>query len=137
VNRGNSQATSLGPVKLLFLTVFVGFALFVGYHNFVVVGGEEGLVGAAMAGNEEKVRAFLQRGVNVDAEVEDGTTALMAAAKNNDVSIIKLLLSAKANPLLADEGTRAFDLATNPECRTILEQAESQWKASHVGKKEY
>jgi ankyrin repeat protein len=52
---------------------------------------------AAMAGDREAVRALLKQGVDVNAAMGDGMTALHWAAKKGDVELAQMLLYAGAN----------------------------------------
>ena len=52
---------------------------------------------AAMSGDREAVRALLKQGVDVNAAMGDGMTALHWAAKKGDVELAQMLLYAGAN----------------------------------------
>ena len=52
---------------------------------------------AAQLGNIDKVKAFLEQGIDVNAKVENGFTPLFLAVRNNDVGIARLLLSKGAD----------------------------------------
>ncbi|MEX1012089.1 MAG: ankyrin repeat domain-containing protein [Waddliaceae bacterium] len=52
---------------------------------------------AAARNNPEKMKALIDKGVDVDEPSRDGGTALHVAAENGDLNILDLLLSAKAN----------------------------------------
>ena len=53
------------------------------------------------------------------------TTALMYAARNNNIDLVKLLLAKDANPLLTDKDKKkASDKTTSPELKLLLLQAE-------------
>ena len=57
---------------------------------------------AVLAGVEAAVRLNIQRGVNLDARDGGGATALMLAAGRRKTEIVAHLLSAGADPALAD-----------------------------------
>jgi len=53
--------------------------------------------------NLEIIKALLQKGVNVNAQESDGSTALMNAAYKGHAEIVKLLIENGANPNIADK----------------------------------
>lgn len=57
---------------------------------------------AALQGDVERVEAVLNRGVDVDLRDESGYTALHFAARNNNLDVVRLLLSRRCqlNPQL-------------------------------------
>jgi len=64
----------------------------------VLAGSNEAPVAeAAMSGDREAVRALLKQGVDVNAAMGDGMTALHWAAKKGDVELAQMLLYAGAN----------------------------------------
>jgi ankyrin repeat protein len=99
------------------------------------------LMGAALHGNEEIVHYLLSRGVNVDLQDSNGSTALMAAIMGlgiirgashhgfeppslmqSTINIITMLLDVGANTSLKNnQGQTAFDLAANdPQVLELL-----------------
>src|ERR1051325_4130337 len=66
------------------------------------------LLDAAEAGDVEKVKSLLQRGVNADARDNRGmpfnNTPLMYAAKKGSLEIVELLLQARADVHATDTG---------------------------------
>jgi hypothetical protein len=58
---------------------------------------EESFREAAWDGDVQKIKQFIQQGVNVNCVDEDGCTALMNAAHNGEIDILTLLLRAGAN----------------------------------------
>ena len=61
-------------------------------------GGKSALFIAAENGYTEIVRLLLKAGTNADQALDDGTTALMAAAAKNFVAIAKMLIEFGASP---------------------------------------
>ncbi len=59
---------------------------------------EKGLLGAAEIGDENKVRAFLDKGADIEAKNKYGNTALMKAALNGHTETVKALLDKDADP---------------------------------------
>ena len=63
-------------------------------------------------GHEDIVRHLLDRGANIDASSENGTTALMLAAKEGNLDTVLLLLDRGAAPNLRNlAGVTALSLA--------------------------
>ena len=60
------------------------------------------LLGASRAGDKARVEQILGEGVAVNAANADGTTALMAAAEEHRVEIVRLLLARDADPKAID-----------------------------------
>ncbi len=58
---------------------------------------EESFRKAAWDGDVQKIKQFIQQGVNVNCVDENGCTALMNAAHNGEIDILSLLLRAGAN----------------------------------------
>jgi ankyrin repeat protein len=55
---------------------------------------------------------ILSHGVNINAQTQDGTTALMLAATNGKAKVVKMLLNAGADPTIKNSnGTNAIMLA--------------------------
>jgi len=59
--------------------------------------GWTGLHFAIFSGADDVARLLIEKGANVNAIADDGTTPLILAAKNDSVFIAKLLLEKKAN----------------------------------------
>lgn len=79
---------------------------------------------ASRKGCEPMLRLMLQHGANPDAQEKDGMTPLMAAACENRVESVKLLLSAGARTDLKDrKGETALDLAGSAEVERLLRRA--------------
>src|SRR4051812_1705903 len=73
---------------------------------------EKEFVDAASAGKVTKVREFLDLGVAVDTldnrDAPMGQTALMHAAENGHLEVVKVLLEAGANVLAKDKAVPTF-----------------------------
>ena len=69
----------------------------------VAAPGDPGLVDAARQQDQTTVRALLDRGTDVNARSEDGSTALLWAAHWNDVATAGLLIRAGANANTAND----------------------------------
>lgn len=79
------------------------------------------LLRAAFSGDMNEVVGALEDGASPDARGDHGMTALMFAAGNNYVGIVRHLLSKGANPLLTNEfGETALDLATEDTRKEIM-----------------
>lgn len=74
-----------------------------GLFDFLAGRSPNALVRAAAAGNLARVRAILEGGVPVDAP-GGGFTALMCAASNGRVDVVRLLLDRGASPLASFGG---------------------------------
>jgi len=62
--------------------------------------------------NLERIRELVEYGGDVNARSNTGTTALMYAAGNNHLAIVKFLLAAGANPkLMSDKKSTAAEIA--------------------------
>src|SRR3954471_18767476 len=67
------------------------------------------LVDAAEQGNRAAALALLAKGVNVNTPAPDGTTAVMWAASNDDVELVRALVRAGANVKVKNQfGTSAL-----------------------------
>lgn len=82
--------------------------------NISARGGDTPLMTAARAGFEQGAQWLLGEGAKVDAANRMGETALIIAVQQRQVPIVKLLLSAGANPDRTDSaaGLSARDYAT-------------------------
>jgi len=85
------------------------------------------LVAAAYLGDGDAVRSMVSNGVDVNQTNSEGLTPLLAALKNEDVSIARLLLEKGANPNVRDaQGQTALWFASyqerSPELVALLLQ---------------
>ncbi|MFA7280007.1 MAG: ankyrin repeat domain-containing protein [Sterolibacterium sp.] len=87
------------------------------------------LIYAAFEGHADLVRFLLMRGANVNAQSETGMSALMAASRNNQIVIVRILLDRKADPgLFNQQNKTALDMAEtsgNTEIAKLLKDSES------------
>ncbi|XP_062983434.1 mitochondrial disaggregase [Elgaria multicarinata webbii] len=72
---------------------------------------EDTLLEAARINNISEVDRLLQEGASVNARHKLGWTALMVAAINRNSSVVKLLLTAGADPNLGDEFSSVYETA--------------------------
>lgn len=80
---------------------------------------------AILAGVESAVRIHIQRGDDLNARDAGGQTPLILAAARNKPHIVKLLLDAGADPLLADsDGKTALLVANSADAREIVSMLE-------------
>ena len=81
--------------------------------NFPSSRGDTPLIAAARAGFEDAAHWLIARGVKVDAANRMGETALILAVQQRQIPVVKLLLSAGANPDKTDsaQGFSARDYA--------------------------
>ena len=79
-----------------------------------IVGGMTALMIAVFNGHEKVVKVLAKAGANVDQQEEDdGNSALMLAALNNQIGCVRRLLSFSANLELRNRaGETALDIAT-------------------------
>ncbi len=69
------------------------------------------------------IETLLRRGASLEAKSDDGSTALIVAAKNGRFQMAKLLLQMGANPRVKDKsGKTAADYAETPEFKNFLEK---------------
>ena len=73
-------------------------------------------IDAASAGNIEKIRSFIQEGVNVDETRPGKKTALWHAAVCFNPEVIKLLVDKGANVNYISKGTSIFSFVVNNAC---------------------
>ena len=74
----------------------------------------------------EVIAFLLSRLSPIDAQDESGRTALMIAAKNNDLEFMTIRLFENANPKIKDKhNQKASDMTTNPIISLILKRAEA------------
>jgi ankyrin repeat protein len=84
--------------------------------------GEGGLVEAAEQGNRAAALRLLAQGANANAPGPDGTTALMWAASNDDLELVRALIKAHANVNLKNEfGTSALTEAATIGSAPVIE----------------
>ena len=67
---------------------------------------------ASLNGDIAQVRAMLAIGVDPNSKTKHGYTALMGAALNGHLDIIKILLDAGADPEVEASGKTPIDLST-------------------------
>ncbi len=65
--------------------------------NTIFLDGSTPLMGAAQAGQIDKVRALLAAGASANAQTRDGTTALLLAAQSGRTEIVRALIDAGAD----------------------------------------
>ena len=69
----------------------------------------------------EVARLLLDKGANVNACMDDGYTALMAASQQGHLSTVKLLLASGANKdAVNTAGKTALSFASTPEIKHAL-----------------
>ena len=70
------------------------------------------LIEATKQGNLDLVEQLIKQGADVNAEDEDGNTALLYASENGDIKLIRLLISSGAyvNANADNKYSRAYDL---------------------------
>ncbi|RMH71749.1 MAG: ankyrin repeat domain-containing protein, partial [Gemmatimonadetes bacterium] len=103
--------------------IFVIFSLVVG----IPLGGfsqtREDLFKAIEDNSLVMIIIAINRGSDVNEPDENGTTALMYAAKLNRVDGVRLLLQKNADPFLKDnQGRLAVDIATDPQIITFISE---------------
>ncbi|XP_061485145.1 mitochondrial disaggregase isoform X2 [Rhineura floridana] len=72
---------------------------------------KDSLLEAARINNASEVNRLLQEGASINARHKLGWTALMVAAINRNSSVVKLLLTAGADPNLGDEFSSVYETA--------------------------
>ena len=78
------------------------------------------LVDAILAGDEEKIKALIAGGLDVNAVSPDGATVLMVAAANGKLQAARLLLEAGADANVAEgDGWTALTGVTGVYYRTV------------------
>jgi ankyrin repeat protein len=70
------------------------------------------LIYNAWVGNAERLRWLLKRTPNLDAKMDDGSTALSMACRYNHAAIVKTLLNKGAKCIRTDDGTTCLIFAT-------------------------
>ena len=101
---------------------WAGLALFC--STVTLAAAVSSIVDAAKAGDEQAVRAMLQKKADVNAAEADGMTALHWAARNNDVGSARLLLRAGANAKATTRyGVTPLTLAAQNGSAPMLESA--------------
>ena len=84
------------------------------------------LVLASAMGNADMVRVLLKKKIDIDAQDEDGNTALFHAGAHGHLAVVKLLLAKGCDTSLANAaGQRPYDLvevvpclSNKPDCDT-------------------
>ena len=78
------------------------------------------------ASPEQAIQILLDKGVDINAQDNNGLTALMVAVEHGPIQAVKVLLENKADPLVKNnEGTTALDLArrhNDADAVKLLEQ---------------
>jgi uncharacterized protein len=98
-------------------------AMLCGVLTQLAFGMDSPLADAAMNGDRAAVRSLLQRKADVNAPQADGATALEWAAYRDDLELADLLISAGANPKMANrEGATALQLASLRGSAPMLEK---------------
>jgi ankyrin repeat protein len=97
---------------------------------------EQGFLDAAMDGDAQLVKEFLEKGVDVNVTYdEDGINALMQAAAGSHAEVVKVLLKAGANVDAKDsKGMTAFLVAVDA-CGSLhgdLEIEEPYWEVMRL-----
>lgn len=85
------------------LGVMTGTLLLLGVIIYKVHYLDEGLTAAAANGETREALRLLRLGANPDAVFEDGSTALLGAARRGDVQLVKALLTRGADPSLGSD----------------------------------
>jgi len=84
------------------------------------------LIWAAGSGNSEAVAYLLQQGADINAQDQDGTTALMEAVDVREPEVVKVLVARGADVSLKNKsGKTARDIARgfrDHRCLNILEE---------------
>ncbi|XP_053241316.1 caseinolytic peptidase B protein homolog isoform X1 [Podarcis raffonei] len=106
-NRGNRR----GPRIPSFAATAVAAAGLAFCYSKGNVSKEDSLLEAARINNISEVDRLLQEGASVNARHKLGWTALMVAAINRNSSVVKLLLTAGADPNLGDEFSSVYETA--------------------------
>jgi ankyrin repeat protein len=63
----------------------------------------ESFINSAKWGDSKAIRSGIKAGIEIDAIGSDGLTALMCAAENAHISVIKILLQSGANPYILSD----------------------------------
>lgn len=78
------------------------------------------MVACAYYSGPEICGLLLKAGANINAQANDGSTALMLAANNGKVAVVELLLNQKANAYAKDsKGATALDYANRADLELI------------------
>merc|ERR1712086_636574 len=87
---------------------------------------------AAAGGDEAEIRQLLGRNANIDEQDENGYTALMCAAMNQQPAVVQLLIERNASLDMQDNaGRTALDIIKggkmqgHQECQRLLEMAQT------------
>jgi ankyrin repeat protein len=97
--------------------------------NLAGRGGDTPLIAASRAGFDTGVEWLLSMGARIDGTNRMGETALIAAVQGRQLPIVRLLMTAGANPDRTDsaQGYSARDYAErDPRAREILKAIEAQ-----------
>jgi hypothetical protein len=80
------------------------------------------LMVASAEGKAARVKELLDYGVDYDEKSLNGSTALMYAARNNHIDVVKLLVNAGANvQLMNEKKSTALSIAKNFECEEVVD----------------
>lgn len=125
-----------GLALAVFLAMATGTAIHSAAADREATEEEQGFLDAAMDGDVQLVKKFLEKGVDVNATYdEDGINALMQAAAGSHVEVVKVLLAAGAAVDAKDsEGMTAFLVAVDA-CGNIhgdVEVEEPYWEVMRL-----
>ena len=93
------------------LSFWQGISIGIGAHNYSL---EDQLIEAAKRGNQVSIEDLLDRGADIEAQKDNGDTALMAASSRGGVAVVELLLDRGADiDVRNDDGWTALMVASN------------------------
>jgi ankyrin repeat protein len=95
------------------------------------------LTTAAAYGYKEIVSILLEAGADPNMTDQKGQTALVAAAKNNNIEIVRVLLKAGADPSIKDKkGRSVYDLSSD-DIREYITKVDTMIKLMALAKKKH